>query len=109
MKPREFIAGLGATLPLVARAQQAPKMLRVGTVAVQPRSSPIFVAFERRLAELGYEQGKNFALEVVLAASLEGFERGYYELAARHIDIVLAAGPEIALKSALTTVGALQP
>jgi hypothetical protein len=41
------------------------------------------------------------------AASLEGFERGFHELAARHIDIVLAAGPEIALKSALATAGAL--
>jgi len=33
------------------------------------------------------------ALEVVAAASPEGFERGYDELGARHIDIVLAAGP----------------
>jgi hypothetical protein len=109
MRRREFIAGLGSAVawPLAARAQQGAKMLRVGTVGVQPRSVPFFVAFERRMAELGYEQGKNFALEVVPAASPEGYERGYHELAARHIDIVLAAGPEIALKSALATAGAL--
>jgi hypothetical protein len=43
----------------------------------------------------------------VPAASPQGFEPGYDELAARHIDIVLVAGPEIALKSALATPGAL--
>jgi putative ABC transport system substrate-binding protein len=109
MRRREFIAGVGSAALWVraARAQQAQKMLRVGTVAVQPRSVPFFVAFEKRMAELGYEQGKNFALEVVPAPSPEGYERGYHELAARHIDIVLAAGPEIALKSALATAGAL--
>ena len=51
------------------------------------------MAFEKRMAELGYEQGKNLALEVVPAASPKGFERGYDELGAPHIDMVLAAGP----------------
>jgi putative ABC transport system substrate-binding protein len=79
MRRREFIAGLGsaAVWPLAARAQQGQKMLRVGTVSAQPRS--FFAAFEKRMAALGYEQGKNFALEVVPAASPEGFERGFNE------------------------------
>ena len=101
---RELLAALGgaaAAWPLAARAQQAPKMLRVGTVSAQPRSASVWMAFEQRMVELGYEQGKNFALEIVPAASTQGFERGYRELAARNIDIVLASGPEIALKSAL--------
>jgi hypothetical protein len=34
----------------------------------------------------------------VPAASPEGFERGYRELAARNVDIFVASGPEIALK-----------
>jgi len=101
---RELLAALGgaaAAWPLAARAQQAPKMLRVGTVTAQPRSASVWMAFEQRMVELGYEQGKNFALEIVPAASTQGFERGFRELAAHNIDIVLASGPEIALKSAL--------
>ena len=107
---RELLAALGgaaAAWPLAARAQQAPKMLRVGTVSAQPRSASVWMAFEQRMVELGYEQGKNFALEIVPAASTQGFERGYRELAARNIDIVLASGPEIALKSALAISRAL--
>jgi putative ABC transport system substrate-binding protein len=106
---REFIAVLGGlvALPFVARAQRAPKMLRIGTVSAQPRSAPLWMAFEQRMAELGYTQGENFALEIVPAASPEGFERGYRELAARSIDVIVASGPEIALKSALATTRAL--
>jgi putative ABC transport system substrate-binding protein len=93
--------------PMAARAQQQPQMLRVGAVSGQPRSGPIFVAFEQRMAELGYQGGKNFTLEFVQAASIEGFESGYRELAARKVDIIVAGGPEVSLKSALATAGTL--
>jgi putative ABC transport system substrate-binding protein len=107
MRRRDFIKVIAGAWPLAARAQQAPKMLRIGTVSAQPKSAPLWMAFERRMAELGYAQGENFTLEIVPAASLEGFERGYRELATRSIDIVLASGPEIALKSALAISRAL--
>src|SRR5262249_31551808 len=47
------------TWPPVARAQQRVP-LRVGASSVQSRSIPIYVAFVKRMAELGYEEGKNF-------------------------------------------------
>jgi hypothetical protein len=55
---REFIALLGgaaSSWPRVARAQRPAKMLRVGTVHGTPKSSPQWVAFERRMGELGYQ------------------------------------------------------
>jgi putative tryptophan/tyrosine transport system substrate-binding protein len=114
MKRRDFITLLGGAAaassvcwPLGARAQQPPQMLRVGVVSGQTRSGPIFVAFEQRMAELGYQAGKNFTLEFVRAASIEEFESGYRELAARKVDIILAGGPEITLKSALAVAGRL--
>jgi putative ABC transport system substrate-binding protein len=66
MRRREFITLLGgaSALPLAARAQQREKMLRVGTVAGNPKSDPQWVAFERRMGELGYQEGKNFFFDL---------------------------------------------
>ena len=66
IRRREFITLLGgaaAVWPLAAWAQQPAKMLRVGTVAGTPKSSPQWVAFERRMGELGYQEGKNFSFD----------------------------------------------
>jgi len=103
LRRREFLTLLGgaaAAWPLAARAQQPEKMLRVGALSAQPRTAPIWLAFERRMAELGYKHGTNFALEFVRVDSMGDYERGYRELVARKVDIMLANGPEIALKSA---------
>ena len=107
MKRREFITLLGAAaaaLPLAARAQQ-PKMLRVGYSGILPREAPHYAAFERRMAELGYQQGRNFTFEYIQAPSIEGYEPIYRELAAK-VDILLAAGNEPALRAARDAAGA---
>jgi putative ABC transport system substrate-binding protein len=107
---REFITLLGgaAAWPLTADAQQpAKKMLRVGTVSAVQQSSPQWAAFTRRMAELGYEEGKNFVFDFAPATNEEEYEIGYRPLVAREPDIVLATGPEIALKSALAATRTL--
>src|SRR5262249_4918206 len=110
MKRREFITLIGgaAAWPLAARAQQpAKKIVRVGTVSALQQSPPQWAAFMRRMAELGYEEGKNFVFDFVPAANEEEYETGYRPLAAREPDIILATGPEIALKSALAATRTL--
>jgi putative ABC transport system substrate-binding protein len=74
MRRRAFISLLGgaAAWPLAAHAQQPEKMLRVGALSAQPRAAPIWLAFERRMAELGYKHGTNFALEFVQVDSIGG-------------------------------------
>jgi ABC-type uncharacterized transport system substrate-binding protein len=108
MRRRQFIAFLGGTAwPLVARAQQPTKMVRVGTVAGTPKSSPQWVAFERRMGELGYQEGKNFSFDFLEAASADEYEALYRKLVARAPDIIVAIGPEIGLKSALAVTRTL--
>src|SRR5262249_5609519 len=63
---RELLAALGgaaAAWPLAARAQQPAKLPRVGLVSAQSRSAPNNAAFEKRLAELGYQDGKDFIFD----------------------------------------------
>ena len=107
MKRREFMNLIaGAVLsPLAARAQQ-PKMLRVGYSGIMPREAPHYAAFEKRMAELGYQQGRNFTFEYIQAPGIEGYELTYRELAARKVDIMLAAGNEPALRAARAAAGA---
>jgi putative tryptophan/tyrosine transport system substrate-binding protein len=109
LKRREFITLIGgaAAWPLAARAQQPTKILRVGTVAGTPKSSPQWVAFERRMGELGYLEGKNFSFDYLQAANADEYEVGYRKLAARAPDVILAIGPEIGLKSALAATRTL--
>jgi putative tryptophan/tyrosine transport system substrate-binding protein len=110
MKRRAFITlvgGVAAAWPLAARAQQPAKILRVGTVAGTPRSSPQWVAFERRMGELGYQEGKNLSFDFLQAANADEYEILYQKLAARVLDVILAIGPEIGLKSALTVTRTL--
>jgi putative ABC transport system substrate-binding protein len=107
---RKFISALGSVAfawPLAARAQQSEKMLRIGTANVQPRSAPQWVAFERRMADLGYLEGKNFNYDHVQISSTDAWEAGYRQVVGRNPDIVVAAGPELSLKSALTAADKL--
>jgi putative ABC transport system substrate-binding protein len=110
MRRREFIVLLGgaaAAWPLAARAQQPVSKLRVGTANVQPRSAPQWVAFVRRMAERGYVEGNNFTYDHVQIPSAAAWESVYREVVGRKPDIVVAAGPELSLKSALAAAGKL--
>jgi putative tryptophan/tyrosine transport system substrate-binding protein len=73
---REFIAGLGsvATWPLAARAQSLPV---IGILELQPVRAPLFEntvdPFRHGLAEMGFIEGRNVAIEI---SSADGrFER----------------------------------
>jgi putative ABC transport system substrate-binding protein len=104
MKRREFVTLLGAAAamwPATLRAQESAKMLRLGAVSGQPMNSPFWQPFVLRMTELGYQEGKNFVFDLITASNFDEFEAGYRELAARNVDIILASGPEISLKSAL--------
>ncbi len=102
IRRREFITLVGAAAmwPFRAHAQQQPKMLRVGFVGIQPREAPVYTNFLKRMAELGYQEGRNFTFDYIQTPDVERYER-YRELAARKVDVFLAVGTERALRAAL--------
>jgi putative ABC transport system substrate-binding protein len=53
------------------------------------------------MAELGYQEGRNFTFDYIQTPDIEGYERNYRELATRKVDVFLAVGNERALRAAL--------
>ena len=109
MRRRGLLAALAAAalVPTRAFTQVPPKMLRVGLAALVPRTDTQWAAFEKRMAELGYEEGKNFALEFVQAKSFEDYPSVYAELARRKVDIFVTIGGEPPVRAALAAAGSL--
>lgn len=67
MRRRDFIALLGAAAiarPLAARAQQQAHVARIGILSSggNPKS-PLFEAFSKKMAELGYVEGRTLVTE----------------------------------------------
>jgi putative ABC transport system substrate-binding protein len=70
MRRREFITGLGsaAAWPLVARAQPAERVRRVGVLMAydenDPAAKPLVSAFTQALADLGWADGRNVRMDL---------------------------------------------
>jgi putative ABC transport system substrate-binding protein len=109
MRRREFIKLLGgaaAAWPRVARAQSAG-MLRVGIATIQPRTAPIYVAFDQRLRELGYVEGQNLIVDFLNPEDqAEGIAGAIKELVRRKVDVIVVPY-ESALKSALAATDSI--
>ena len=100
MRRREFIAGLGGAAasplvcPLAARAQQ-PAMPVIGYLnGLSAGDRPDLVnAFRRGLAEAGYVEGRNVAIEYRYADNrLERLREHAAELVSRKVSVIAATG-----------------
>jgi putative ABC transport system substrate-binding protein len=100
MKRREFltlIGGAAATLPFVARAQQAGGMRRIGVllnrVADDPEAQARLKAFVQGLQQLGWAEGRNARMDVRWTAGVAAnLHRYAAELVALMPDVILADG-----------------
>jgi putative tryptophan/tyrosine transport system substrate-binding protein len=98
--------GGSAAVPAPTVAQTAGKTLRVAAVGLLPRSAPHWAIFLRRMAEIGYVEGKNFVFDYAQVPSADTLEAQYREAVARKPDVVVA-GTEASLLAALAAAGKL--
>jgi putative ABC transport system substrate-binding protein len=108
MRRREFITLLGGTLaawPFAASAQQARQVARIGFLSPEPKNAlfaasyPVFLA---ELHKLGFTEGQNLIIEH--RRMDEGVSKafaGAAELIHSNADVLVAFGPELALKAAV--------
>jgi putative ABC transport system substrate-binding protein len=110
MRRRAFIAGLGvmAALPFAVKAQSSPKKTIGFLGATSPElAKPWTNAFEQRLQQLGWVEGRNLAIEYRWAeASLDRYNAIAAEFAGRDVDVIVtwASAPVLAAKRATTKI-----
>jgi putative ABC transport system substrate-binding protein len=108
MRRREFITLLGgaaAAWPLTARAQQPAKLPTIGFLGAATSSvaSQWVIAFEKRLRELGWIEGRTVAIEYRWAeARTERYSEIAAELVGLKVDVIVtwASAPVLAAKQA---------
>ncbi|MBI4513627.1 MAG: ABC transporter substrate-binding protein, partial [Gemmatimonadetes bacterium] len=107
-----LVAGLvAATAPVLAQAPA--KMPRIGVTMAGTPSSPFVVALRRGLAEYGWVEGQNIAIEYRYAHGQPGRFPGFMaELVQLKVDLIVAGGGTVAAlaaKQATTSVPVVMP
>jgi putative ABC transport system substrate-binding protein len=92
MKRREFIGALGsaAVWPLTVRAQQPPKVSRIGYLGLRPIQPGLVEAFSAGLHELGYIEAKNIVIEFRWADRVDQLSALAVELVRMNVDVIFA-------------------
>jgi putative tryptophan/tyrosine transport system substrate-binding protein len=119
MKRRKSFRRSAAIFALLTGAAMSPqfackaagepvKVFRLGAIAAQP-PSPKYRAFEERLRQLLYEEGRDLQIDIF---PLPGGDTGPDPAAMaaalhRGLDAIIAIGPEVAVKSALAATRAV--
>jgi putative ABC transport system substrate-binding protein len=107
MKRREFITLLGAATawPRAARAQQDGRVRRVGVLMpfaeADPEGQARFAAFQQKLADLGWIEGRNLRLDVRWAGPDVAPQRS-------HARELVALAPDVILVNSTTATQALR-
>jgi putative ABC transport system substrate-binding protein len=87
---------------MLARSQQAQRAYKLGIIVTgnNPRSAPFINALEKRLADLGWVDGNNLVVTFVAGERRDELERAVARLVASHVDVLVAAGPELSVQVA---------
>ena len=104
-----LLCGSAVVWPISARSQQGAKVPRVGFMgnSTEALEANLIGPFREGLRELGYQDGRNIAVEYRWAeGKYERFPALIAELLAAKVDVIVTAGTPaaIAVKNATTTV-----
>ena len=95
-----LLVGLAAA---AASADEVPaRIFHIGIVIGGQRSWPEHVAFEERLRELGYIEGRNLTIDFVRDDDLDRLVAAVDEFARRGVDVIVTGGQDAVLKAAIT-------
>jgi len=93
-----LLIGLAAA---IANADETPgRVFHIGIVAGTPRSDPAHVAFEDRLRQLGYVEGRNLRIDFIQGEDVDRLAAAVREFARRGVDVIVV-GAEAPLKAAI--------
>ena len=93
-----LLIGLAAA---IANADETPgRVFDIGIVAGTPRSDPAHVAFEDRLRQLGYVEGRNLRIDFIQGEDVDRLAAAVREFARRGVDVIVV-GAEAPLKAAI--------
>jgi putative ABC transport system substrate-binding protein len=93
-----LLMGLAAA---AANAEEAPpRIFHIGIVAGTPRSMPWHVAFEDRLRELDYVEGRNLVIDFIQDSDLDHLAAAVGEFARRGVDVIVV-GQDTVMKAAI--------
>ena len=111
MRRRQFIGlvGGGAAWPLVAQAQRSGKLPTIGFAGQSTASveSQRLAAFLKRLRELGWIEGRTFAIEYAWAeGSSEQFTKIAADFVRQNVDVIVTSGTAntVAAKQATSVI-----
>jgi putative ABC transport system substrate-binding protein len=111
MLRRNFITLLGgaaATWPFATLAQKSAKLPRVGYLGYSAAGleQHLLTTFEKGLADVGYVEGKNLAIEYRSEGKLERLPELAAQLVALNVDVIvtLATPGALAAKNATNTI-----
>jgi putative tryptophan/tyrosine transport system substrate-binding protein len=110
MRRREFITLVGGAAfawPVVVQAQQAAKLPRIGFLGVSTPSGwrNYVTAFEQRLHELGWIEGRTVAIEMRWAEGRgERFEEIAAEFVRTKVDVIVTGGGAVTAAKQATSI-----
>jgi putative ABC transport system substrate-binding protein len=110
LKRREFITLLGAAVawPVAAHAQQSSRPVRLGFLGPSLNNPPAveqYQAFRTQLAELGFREGQNLAIDYQAVDDPRGPFVVVAELVRAQPNLIVATGPETSLQAVMGVSG----
>src|SRR6516165_4227005 len=101
-----LLVGFGAAIAARSSTDEPPaRIFHIGIASGTPGSHPAHVAFEDRLRELGYVEGRNLTIDFVRDNDLDRLAAAVGEFARRGVDVIVTGGQDI-LKAAITATAA---